>query len=341
VGNDDRAGSARIIVAPDSFKGSLDADEVAAAIARGWRAVRPQDSVLEIPQADGGEGTLAAIERAVAGSRRRSAGWVTGPHGSPVAGSWLELPDGTAVVELALSSGIALMERLDPVGATTRGLGEVIAAALDGGCSRLVVALGGSASTDAGAPALEAIGARVPPPGGAVLLTDVTAPLLGPTGAAAVFGPQKGANPGQVVMLERRLATIADQLGGDPTEAGAGAAGGTAYGLATWGATIVPGAAEVAAQSGLTAAARDADLIITGEGRYDSQSLTGKVVGGVIDLDRPVALVAGAVQAPFPGWSADLVSLAGSVSAAMDEPQRWLELAGAAAARAFPERNRS
>ena len=128
---DDQPRTARIIIAPDSFKGTLDADDVAEAIAEGWRSVRPDDAVLEIPQADGGEGTLAAIERAVPGSRRRSAGWVTGPHGAPVAGAWLELPDGTAVVELALSSGLALMNPLDAIGATTRGLGEVIAAAID------------------------------------------------------------------------------------------------------------------------------------------------------------------------------------------------------------------
>ena len=337
MGNGDRSAPARIVIAPDSFKGSLDADDVASAIAEGWRSVRPGDSVIEIPQADGGEGTLAAIERAVPGSRRRAAGWVTGPHGEPVAGEWLELPDGTAVVELALSSGLALMDRLDPIGATTRGLGEVIAAALDSGCTALVIALGGSASTDAGLPAVEAIGARTPPVGGAVLLTDVTAPLLGPTGAAAVFGPQKGANPAQITMLEQRLTTIAAQLGGDPDAPGAGAAGGTGYGLATWGARIVPGAAEVARQSGLVDAAADADLIVTGEGRFDGQSLTGKVVGGVLELGRPTALIAGSVEAPFAGWSQSLVAIAGSVDAAMAEPERWLRLAGEAAATAYGE----
>ena len=332
---DDQPRTARIIIAPDSFKGTLDADDVAEAIAEGWRSVRPDDAVLEIPQADGGEGTLAAIERAVPGSRRRSAGWVTGPHGAPVAGAWLELPDGAAVVELALSSGLALMNPLDAIGATTRGLGEVIAAAIDAGAQRLVIALGGSASTDGGVPALEAIGSRTPPVGGAVLLTDVTAPLLGPNGAAAIFGPQKGADDAQIAMLEQRLATIAARLGGDPDAPGAGAAGGTGYGLATWGATITPGAAEVARLSGLTAQAPTADLIITGEGRFDSQSTTGKVVGEVLALGRPVALIAGAIQAPFPGWSAALVDAAGSQDAAMADPARWLRVAGADAAAEF------
>jgi len=333
--------AARILVAPDSFKGSLEADAVAAAIAAGWRSVRPDDEVLELPQADGGEGTLAAIERAGPGSRRRSAGPVTGPDGSPVDGIWLQLPDGAAVVELALSSGLALMPRLDALGATTRGLGEVIAAAIDAGCTRLVVALGGSASTDGGVPALEAIGDRRPPSGGAVLLTDVTAPLLGASGAAAVFGPQKGADEADVAALESRLAAIAERLGGDPTAPGAGAAGGSAYGLTTWGATITPGAAEVASLSGLVAEAATAELIVTGEGRFDSQSTTGKVVGEVLGLGRPVALVAGAVQAPFPGWSRSLVELAGSVEAAMADPTRWLHDAGALAATAFSDDRRS
>lgn len=326
---------ARVIIAPDSFKGSLDADAVAAAIAAGWHGIRPDDEVVELPQADGGEGTLAAIERAVPGALRRSAGAVTGPAGAPVPGEWLELPDGTAVVELAQMSGIALMPRLDPLGATSRGLGEVIAAALDAGADRLVVAIGGSASTDAGVPMLEAIGDRRPPAGGAVVLTDVTAPLLGPTGATAVFGPQKGATtPELQARLESRLAEAAERLGGDPGAAGAGAAGGVGYGLAVWGARITPGAAEVAALSGLTAAAGSADLVITGEGRFDAQSTTGKVVGEVLALGRPAALVAGTVEAEFPGPVVALVDLAGSAEAAMAEPARWLREAGAALASA-------
>ena len=134
---------------------------------------------------------------------------------------------------------------------------------------------------------------------------------------------------------------IAQRLGGDPATPGAGAAGGSAYGLMTWGAEITPGAAEVAALSGLIDDAPTADLIITGEGRFDEQSTTGKVVGEVLGLGRPVALVAGAVQAPFPGWSISLVDLAGSVAAAMAEPARWLQEAGAAAATAFTHDRRS
>lgn len=327
--------NARIVIAPDSFKGSLDAESVASAIAEGWRRVRPDDEIVELPQADGGEGTLAAMERAVPGSARRSAGPVTGPHGGPVPGEWLQLPDGTAVVELAQMSGIALMPELDPLGATTRGLGEVIAAAIDAGAERLVIALGGSASTDAGVPALEAIGDRRPPAGGAMLLTDVTAPLLGPGGATAIFGPQKGATTPELrATLEARLAEAAQRLGGDPDEPGAGAAGGTGYGLATWGARIVPGATEVSELSGLTAAAATADLVVTGEGRFDEQSLIGKVVGCALELGRPTALVAGSVAAEFPGAAAiGIANLAGSVDAAIAEPARWLREAGAALAR--------
>jgi len=223
-----------IVIAPDSFKGSLGALEVARAIAAGWSSVRPGDSLTLIPQADGGEGTLDAVEASVPGAVRRDAGPVTGPDGRPTPGVWLALPDGTAVVELAQMSGIPLMERLDPLGASTVGLGEVIRHALGSGASRLVIGLGGSASTDGAAGALSALGLRAdvslssgggalgglgrldrsqllaPPPGGVTLLTDVSAPLLGPAGAAAVFGPQKGATPGQVEELDAALGRVDD-----------------------------------------------------------------------------------------------------------------------------------
>jgi len=328
----------RIVIAPDSFKGSLAASLVASAIADGWRSVRPDDELLLIPQADGGEGTLDAIEAAVPGAARRSAGLVTGPDGRPTPGEWLSLPDEVAVVELAQASGLPLMDSLDPMGAQTRGMGEVIRAAILDGAESLVVALGGSASTDGGRGALEALGwpsLILPPPGGVILLTDVTAPLLGPTGAAAVFGPQKGASPAQVAELDARLSRWADRLGGDPAAPGAGAAGGTAYGLATaWGAAIRPGASYIADLTGATSAIAGADLLITGEGRFDDQSLGGKVVGSLIaQADIPVAIIAGQLAAAAPGWAASLVELAGSVDAAMGDPVRWLRAAGAKAAR--------
>jgi glycerate kinase len=355
-----------VVIAPDSFKGSLSAREVAEAIAGGWHSIRPDDELVLVPQADGGEGTLDAIEASVPGSVRRSAGTVTGPDGSPTPGEWLELPDGTAVVELALSSGLPLMSRPDPLGATTRGLGEVIRAALDAGATSIVIGLGGSASTDGGAGALSALGLvlldeqgeLVPeggrgladivdvhrdglapaPAGGVTLLTDVTAPLLGPKGAAAVFGPQKGATPDQVEQLDAALSHFADLLGGDPALPGSGAAGGAGYGFsAAWGATIVPGADRLAELSGLRAAVERADVLLSGEGRFDDQSLTGKVVGQLLALAEEhgviAGVIAGQVTATADVWTASLTDLAGSVESAMADPVTWLRAAGALAAR--------
>lgn len=353
-----------VVIAPDSFKGSLPAREVAEAIAEGWRSVRPDDEIVLVPQADGGEGTLDAVEASVPGARRRSAGSVTGPDGRPTPGEWLQLPDGTAVVELAQPSGLPLMRELDALGATTRGLGQVIRAALDAGATSLVIGLGGSASTDAAAGALSELGlllldeqgelvpdggrgladivdvrrdGLVPAPaGGVTLLTDVTAPLLGPTGAAAVFGPQKGANPAEVEVLDAALSHFADLVGGDRSAPGTGAAGGAGFGFAAvWGAAIVPGADRLAELSGLAAAVSRADVLISGEGRFDDQSLTGKVVGRVLALGEGIrtGVIAGQVTAGADVWSASLVDLSGSVDAAMAETATWLRAAGALAAR--------
>ncbi|GAB2462206.1 glycerate kinase [Conyzicola lurida] len=365
--------SLSIVIAPDSFKGSLSARDVADAIAAGWRSVRPHDSLTLVPQADGGEGTLDAVEAAVPGSVRRGAGLVTGPDGRPTPGEWLELPGGVAVVELAQASGLPLMRSLDPLGATTRGLGEVIRAALDAGATSLVIGLGGSASTDGGTGALSALGLRLTdaagatladggaalarlaavddaalipaPPGGVLLLSDVTAPLLGPAGAAAVFGPQKGAGPVEVAQLDAALATLASVLGGDPALPGTGAAGGTGYGFeAAWGARIESGADYLAGLGGLGAAVDGAQVLLLGEGRFDTQSLGGKVVGQLLQRAeahgvRP-GVIAGQVAATAvvggePVWTCALVDIAGSLDAAIAEPAHWLREAGAAAARHF------
>jgi glycerate kinase len=356
-----------VVIAPDSFKGSLTATLAASAIAAGWRELRASDDLRLLPQADGGEGTLDAIQSAIPEARRHVAVAVTGPDGRPTAASWLELPDGVAVVELAESSGLPLMAEPDALGATTLGLGQVIRQAIDSGARALVIALGGSASTDGGAGALQALGMRflradgsevtagggslsqlhrldarnllTPPSGGVTLLTDVTSPLLGPAGAAAVFAPQKGASPGQVHRLEEALTRYSTLLGGDTSTAGAGAAGGTAYGfIAAWGAAVEPGAAWIAGATGLTAAIKAADVVITGEGRFDSTSLTGKVVGNVIQLAGAsrVGVVAGSIASEPEGlWTLALSELAGSVSAAMAEPERWLREAGRMAAAHF------
>ena len=358
-----------VVVAPDSFKGTISATEAATAIAAGWRSVWPDDNLILLPQADGGEGTLDAIEAATAGAVRRSIADISGPDSRQHAarrhtGEWLELPGGTAVVELAQCAGLPLMTSLDPLGATSRGLGDVIAAALAAGATSLVIGLGGSASTDGGAGALEALGLRLldvaghplppggaalaaldridasglagAPAGGVTLLTDVDAPLLGPSGAAAVFGPQKGALPREVALLDAALERFALVVGGDPVMAGAGAAGGTAYGFVNlWGATVEPGARRIAALSGLTQALDSADVVVTGEGRFDSQSLTGKVVGNVLALagTTTVGIIAGAVDFDTETWTAALAELAGSTDEAMANPAIWLEAAGALAAR--------
>ncbi len=350
----------RVVVAPDSFKGSLDARSVAVAIAEGWRSQRADDVVVLLPQADGGEGTLDAIEAAVPASARRSAGLVSGPLGRETPGEWLELPSGVAVVELAQCNGLPLADRLDALRASSRGLGEVIRSAIEAGATTLVIGLGGSASTDGGAGALAALGLAFTdeqddliadgglalldivnvdrsrlleaPVGGVTLLADVTAPLLGPTGAAAVFGPQKGATAAQCAQLDAALTHFSRMFGGDPTLPGSGAAGGVGYGFSTaWGARITPGAPFIADLTGLTTAR--ADVVLTGEGRFDAQSLLGKVVGNALTLPCRVGVIAGQVELETDAWTASLAALAGSVEAAFADPERWLREAGAAAAR--------
>lgn len=358
-----------VVIAPDSFKGSLPARAVAEALGQGWSSVRPEDSLTLIPQADGGEGTLDAIQAVVPGSARRDAGLVTGPDGRSVRGEWLELPDGIAVVELAQMCGLPLMKALDPLGASTFGLGQVIRAALASGARRLVIGLGGSASTDGGAGALAALGLTAhggelcaselgtitaldrskllaPPAGGVVLLSDVTNPLLGPDGAAAVYGPQKGATTEQVTLLNAALAHFAVLLGGDPARPGSGAAGGTAYGFATaWGASIEPGSDYLARLSGLPEAVAGTDILLTGEGRFDATSLDGKLVGRLITLASAHAVRVGVIAGQLavqphtadgrPLWSASLTDSAGSVASALADPKRWLRACGAEAARAL------
>lgn len=342
----------RVLIAPDSFKGSADAAAVASALCDGWRAVRPHDDVVELPQADGGEGTLEII--AAAGTWHWHGTEATGPDGRRRWARWIANDRGEAVIELAESSGIALMDRLAPMTATSRGVGEVIAAALNAGAHSLRVALGGSASTDGGAGALVALGLschdtvdaaqlRALPPGGVELLVDTAAPLFGPHGAAHVFGPQKGADQLQVRALDERLrgwsrALAAAGLVVDPTAAGAGAAGGVGFGLATWGATFTSGADRIAELSGLADAVPAADVVLAGEGRFDRTSLNGKVVGRILDrcsLTGVRALViAGQVATDVDGPALSLTDLAGSPEAAIGEPLRWLRAAGARAAAA-------
>jgi glycerate kinase len=357
----------RVVIAPDSFKGTASATGVARALAAGWARVRPADELVLMPMADGGEGTLDAFELAVAGARRMPV-TVVGPDDRPVVTSWLLLPDGTGVVELACTSGITLLDPLRPLDAHTAGFGQAIAAALGHGVTRLYLALGGSSSTDGGTGALTALGAvftdadgtPVPaggrgladlraadlsglpalPAEGVLILSDVTNPLLGPSGAAAVFGPQKGANPLEVARLDAGLARLAGLLPADPATPGAGAAGGVAYGLLAWGARISAGSAAVGEALGVPAAVAGASVVITGEGRFDAQSAAGKVPAYLADLavdaGARALLVAGAIDADAlqaqPGRfraAVELTALAGGSARAMADPLRWLELAGA------------
>jgi glycerate 2-kinase len=269
------------IVAPDKFRGSLTAAQVADAMAAGLEAAGL--AVRRVPLADGGEGTLDALLAARGGSTRAST--VTGPLGEPVEAPWGLLPDGTGVVEMARASGLALVaNRNDPLRASSRGTGELIVAALRGGARRVIVGVGGSATTDGGLGAVDALGWSLS--GHDVTVAcDVATPFLD---AAAVYGPQKGATSAQVSLLTRRLARLAeeyrDRTGVDVTELeGAGAAGGLAGGLAAIGAQLEPGFDVVARAAGFDDALADAHVVVTGEGKLDATSFAGKVVGGVLE----------------------------------------------------------
>lgn len=306
-----------VLLAPDKFKGSLDAPGVAGSLADGLRRAVPGLRVTSLPIADGGEGTVEALLHC--GFQRRST-TVNGPTGDPVRAHYA-LRGGTAVVELAQASGLALLPAATraPLTASSRGTGELIRAALDAGARRIVLGLGGSACTDGGTGMLSALGARftdadgrtLPDGGGAlaalvradlsgldprlagtglVLATDVDSLLLGPGGAAALFGPQKGADGAGVARLEDGLARLVAVLsragvsgaGTAATLPGAGAAGGTGYAaLACLGAEQRPGIDVVLDAADVDTVLRTTTLVITGEGSMDPQTLQGKAPMGV------------------------------------------------------------
>lgn len=277
-----------MVAAPDKLRGTATAREVAGAMGRA--AVSAGWTCDEVPLADGGEGTLEAL----GGPNRTTT--VTGPLGRPVAAGW-RLAGGTAVIEMAEASGLLVAggaEANDAVAASTAGTGELIAAALEAGARRVVVGVGGSASTDGGLAALRALHPLSRLKGiDLVVACDVRTGFLD---AAATFAPQKGASPAQVALLGRRLERLAQvflaEHGVDVTTLeGAGAAGGLAGGLAAAGARLVPGFALVADELGLDERVERADLVLTAEGFLDAQSFEGKVVGGVVEL-------AGAVGVP-------------------------------------------
>jgi glycerate kinase len=289
-----------VVAAPDKFRGTATAVEVAAAVARA--AATAGATCDAAPVADGGEGTLEALGGAVRTTT------VRGPLGEPVAAEWRLQADGTAVVEMARASGLTLAggpKGNDPLRATTAGTGELVAAALDAGAGTVVVGAGGSATTDGGLAALTALNPRRRLHAGVELVVACDVETLF-VDAAEVFAPQKGATPAQVALLRRRLERLAQiyvrDYGVDVRdEPGSGAAGGLAGGLAAAGATLVNGFDLVAGAIGLAERIAGADLVVTGEGLLDAESFDGKAVGGVVALAAaagvPVLIVAGDVVA--------------------------------------------
>lgn len=320
----------RVVIAPDKFRGSLSAPEVAAHLAAGLIRAAPATEVVQVPVADGGDGTLDA---ALSAGYRRVPVRAEGPTGDPVETAYAER-DGVAVVEMADVSGLRRLPGGRPMArtASSHGTGEVVRAALDAGCRRIVLGIGGSASTDGGAGLVQALGARLLDArgrevgrGGAalaavesldlaglhralgeaevVVASDVDDPLLGPRGAAAVYGPQKGASPADVAELDAALSQGAQAVrsvtGDDVADRpGAGAAGGVGFAaLAVLGATLRPGIDLVLDLVGFRAALPGAGLVVTGEGSLDEQTLHGKAPAGVAAAARaadvPVVAVAG------------------------------------------------
>ena len=285
-----------VVAAPDKFKGTASAREIANAIAAA--ATAAGSTCTTVPMADGGEGTLEAL----GGANQTSL--VTGPLGDPVEASW-RLDGALAVIEMARSSGLVLAggpDENDPLGATTAGVGELIGAAIDLGATSIIIGVGGSATTDGGLGALDALGSAARVKGVKITVAcDVRTRFVD---ASTVFAPQKGASPAQVTMLTGRLHALVeayrDRFGVDVAELDrAGAAGGLAGGLAAVGAELVDGFDVVATQLGLEVHIASADLVVTGEGFIDNESFDGKVVGGVVELAAahgvPVLAVAGQV----------------------------------------------
>lgn len=330
----------RILVAPDSFGGALDSVAVARAISAGWLRARPNDEVIQAPMADGGEGTLAAVATALGDRAVRQTVPAHDALGRPISADYLLLDRGrVAFVEMAAASGLAQLTTAERTpassrAASTRGTGELLRSALDAGVKRVILGLGGSATTDGGSGMLSALGARfldmageeLKPGGGplaelividpagldrrlgrveVVVASDVINPLTGPAGAAATYGPQKGADADAVAELDAALgiygAAIEAVTGRAVTELpGAGAAGGTGAALLAFTkATLRPGVEVVAEMVGLADALEKADLVITGEGRADEQTLAGKAAMGVaVAAGRrgtPVVLLCGSL----------------------------------------------
>ncbi len=327
----------KIALAFDSFKGSLSAKEVCETVHDGIRFVRPDVEVERVPMADGGEGTADALMAARGGE------WipmtVTGPLRPMKVDAgyvWLSASR-VAVVEMAVASGLPLLKPGDrnPMKTTTYGTGELIRSAIEKGAQKILLTVGGSATVDGGVGAAEALGwtfteSRIIPPQYVQfpeidVLCDVTNPLCGPNGAAHVYGPQKGATPEMVELLERRLFDLSERVRVELRKEirdipGSGAAGGLAFGaMAFMDGRLVPGVDMVMETVGLADALRGAEWVLTGEGKFDSQSLQGKVVDGVARLARTVGaktgVVAGCVFLDEVAWRAAGVDFAVSLQA--------------------------
>jgi len=344
----------RVVVAPNAFKGSLTASQAAAAMAGGVRDVFLDAEVVEVPVADGGDGTVDALVSAHHGAYHTAA--VEGPLGDPVTATYGRFGDSSAVLELAAASGLTLIPegRRDPRKASTFGFGQLLIAARKPGVVQFIVGIGGSATNDGGAGMAQALGYRLLdsagrdlPAGGAALATlaridpagfdsgwrslsvmvasDVTNPLIGPQGASAVYGPQKGADEAAVQELDAALANFAAVIERDLGKRvadvpGAGAAGGAGAGLLAFlDASLVPGAPLIVTASGFDEKLSGADLVITGEGRVDSQTAYGKAPGEVAKRAQgariPVLLIAGSKA---PGWEV-LIDLGVTAVVTLDE----------------------
>ncbi len=325
----------KVLIAPDCYGESLTAVQAAAAISTGWHRSRPHDRLAIAPQSDGGPGFVAVLAAASgtggAGTVQRSQ--VSGPLGEPVEAEWfLDAASKTAYLECAQACGLALLDGppspQTALAAHSAGVGQLIEAALAAGAARIVVGLGGSASTDGGRAMVGELGGLAAGRqrlGGVELIAacDVEYPLLGPWGAARVFGPQKGADAATVAVLETRLAAWATELdaaaGREVSAAsGAGAAGGIAAALLALGGTAESGADIVARHTGLAAAIADADILVTGEGRLDQQSLHGKVIGSLCTAararDLPVLVLAGQIGLDEPALRSAGVTAARAIA---------------------------
>ncbi len=323
----------RVLIAPDCFTGTMTAPEAAEAIAAGWLRSDP-GAVLDLaPLSDGGPGFVEVLHRSTGG--RLVTVQVTGPLGDTVPASLLFSDDGTAYLEAAAACGLALVPvgARRPVEASTAGVADLLAAALDEGARRVVVGVGGTASTDGGRGCFDRLGGVGSLPADVELLvaTDVDNPLLGGNGAAIVYGPQKGADRGQVALLEERMAAWAALSAGNAEAPGAGAGGGLGYGLMLLGGRRVSGVQTVLDAVHLEERAAAVDLLLTGEGSFDGTSLQGKVPRGVAWVAqrtaRPCVVLAGRVlvgRREFAAAGIDAAysveEVAGSLEAARAEP---------------------